>query len=837
MKNKQTKTAFMPVLFMCFCLALLGYGCLGLGGGGGNSSSSIINPNSPLSISGKVFFKDRQIYGNIPVTVTNIQGEQIAVTTTDSSGKYSFSGIEPGVYNLSAISGESEVIFAKLIQVTGQGATEVSSVSLLSINNVVIDEIGTNSFHLEFTTNQSCIASVDYNSVGGYVYSKTIDTSARTKHETTISNLNFLTEYEIIIHLNGDDGQQFIMKGLTAHTLGLAGCSDISVNINNGAYETKNRSVTLYLNAEDCEQMRISEDYSLEDANWIAYSTTYSHTFSNTSSGIKRLYVQFKSKNGTLSPVESDSIIYSSSGYLGIWINDGESLTNKSNVKLTLVLYPGASQMIISDNENFSNAFWEMYTSSRSWNLTGEEGLKYLYCKFKGGKADPEEVFTASIRYSTTPPTVEVVINNGANAVATAAVELKFLYSFSPSHMKVANDSAPDANQDWTVFKTPLKWTLSSGDGEKTVYALFKDSAGNEFGPVSAGITVDTVAPTGNTITVRESDSATSGEVTSVLIENLPVYLHFDITDTSTYKAYYCFTIATLTPPDSSEYSEIYSPFSPIELTTSNVHQGDNKVWALFADEAGNISYAQTTELTVEGPELIATPTRVILTAGQEQIFKTILNNVEPTEVGAVRWSVASGSGNIDSDGVYRAPDIVYGGETVTIRASSPLIPSLKSDSIVVLEPSIQLAYLQTNGNYTIEPLAKQIAPGSSISFNIYTFHSNNGIKLTSTPSVGTVSLSKAEVAQYGSIATITYTVPRSFKDVTTVDIGFCANDSSSVTGKIKCTISDGANISLTPSSYIAQRNFPVTITADVSNTSLNTINWSISPNTAGFYK
>ena len=145
---KNNKTAYIPVLFLCLCLAFLGYGCLGLGGGGGGSGSSSINPNSSLSISGRVYFKDRQLYGNIPVLVKNIQNEQVALATTDSKGNYAFSNIEPGIYSLSAISGESEVIFAKSIQVTNNGATEISTVPLLSVNDVIIDNITANSCHI-----------------------------------------------------------------------------------------------------------------------------------------------------------------------------------------------------------------------------------------------------------------------------------------------------------------------------------------------------------------------------------------------------------------------------------------------------------------------------------------------------------------------------------------------------------------------------------------------------------------------------------------------------------------------------------------------------------------
>ena len=156
MKKKQTQSISIPVLFLCLCLAFLGYGCLGLGGSGGGSGNTIsINPNSRLSIAGKAYFYERQLYGNIPIVLKNIQKETVAVTTTDSNGNYSFSNIDPGIYYVSATTGESEITFGNMLQVTGQGCTEISPTALLCVKNITIDQISSDSFHIAFDTNRS----------------------------------------------------------------------------------------------------------------------------------------------------------------------------------------------------------------------------------------------------------------------------------------------------------------------------------------------------------------------------------------------------------------------------------------------------------------------------------------------------------------------------------------------------------------------------------------------------------------------------------------------------------------------------------------------------------
>jgi hypothetical protein len=53
-------------------------------------------------------------------------------------------------------------------------------------------------------------------------------------------------------------------------------------------------------------------------------------------------------------------------------------------------------------------------------------------------------------------------------------------------------------------FSTETAWTLLSGDGERNVYAAFRDAAGNETAELSASVTVDETPPTGTRVTVAE---------------------------------------------------------------------------------------------------------------------------------------------------------------------------------------------------------------------------------------------------------------------------------------------------------------------------------------------
>ncbi|MCG2700903.1 hypothetical protein L6267_01930 [Candidatus Parcubacteria bacterium] len=65
-----------------------------------------------------------------------------------------------------------------------------------------------------------------------------------------------------------------------------------------------------------------------------------------------------------------------------ITINSNNETTATAEVVLTLSA-SGASQMMIADNSDFAGAVWENYAVEKNWVLTGENGKKTVYAKFK----------------------------------------------------------------------------------------------------------------------------------------------------------------------------------------------------------------------------------------------------------------------------------------------------------------------------------------------------------------------------------------------------------------------------------------------------------------------
>ena len=97
-------------------------------------------------------------------------------------------------------------------------------------------------------------------------------------------------------------------------------------------------------------------------------------------------------------------------------------------------------------------------------------------------------------------PVGTVIINGNASYTNTLKVSLT-LSATDPSgvsDMCISNDPSCTS---WQPYAASRAWTLTSGDGSKTVYVRFRDGTGNANAiPLTDQIGVDTVAPTNPTV-------------------------------------------------------------------------------------------------------------------------------------------------------------------------------------------------------------------------------------------------------------------------------------------------------------------------------------------------
>lgn len=157
-------------------------------------------------------------------------------------------------------------------------------------------------------------------------------------------------------------------------------------------------------------------------------------------------------------------------------INGGSLYTNSSSATLDLIADEDVVEMCISVNDsNCTNYidFVDIYTLDWSSESDGEKVI-YVYYKNASGKVVAS--MNKSIILDRVGPTDNsVIIEDGAGLTRTLTIA-----STGASQMCFSNTSSEVSScVDWMNYSTSTKWRLSDGIGAKTVYAFFKDVAGN----------------------------------------------------------------------------------------------------------------------------------------------------------------------------------------------------------------------------------------------------------------------------------------------------------------------------------------------------------------------
>ena len=190
-----------------------------------------------------------------------------------------------------------------------------------------------------------------------------------------------------------------------------------------------------------------------------------------------------------------------------ITINGGAAYANTLSVTLTLSASDNSgsvSQMCISNTS--SCTAWETYATSRAWTLTTGDGTKTVYVWYKDAAGNTSTSCPDTIILDTTPPSSSITINSGAVYTKTTSVTLTLSASDALSGVSQMCISNTSSCTSWETYATSKAWTLTTGDGTKTVYVWYKDNAGNaNTSPYSDTIILDTTAPTNGTL------SATAG--------------------------------------------------------------------------------------------------------------------------------------------------------------------------------------------------------------------------------------------------------------------------------------------------------------------------------------
>ncbi|MBI4769899.1 MAG: hypothetical protein HY784_05650, partial [Chloroflexi bacterium] len=293
--------------------------------------------------------------------------------------------------------------------------------------------------------------------------------------------------------------------------------------------------------------------------------------------GDRTVYVQFRDDNGEISPI-TDTITFDGTRPEGaIMVNDGAPATNSTAVTLQLTGNDFTSapvQMQFSaDGVTFGGL--ELFAATRSYNLTPGDELKTVYVRYQDSAGNYSVVYAASILLDTVAPAGTLIVNSDAayTNIITTALTLSATETTADlltTQMQFSNNG--DSYGALEPFSPGKVWPLSPGDGLKTVYARYRDQAGNFSAPITDTITYDATAPVG-TLLVNNDDTYTTSrnvllKMTASEATSPPVTMQFSDDG------------VVFTDPE---------PFALNRAYTLPAGDGNKTVFVAFTDQAGNV--------------------------------------------------------------------------------------------------------------------------------------------------------------------------------------------------------------------------------------------------------
>ncbi len=368
-----------------------------------------------------------------------------------------------------------------------------------------------------------------------------------------------------------------------------------SIIINGGADCTKSTAVTLTLTASDDSppiQMCISNTTSC--TSWITFAATKTWTLTY-GNGTKTVNVWFKDKRGNKNATPySDTIILDTTvpvngtvtGTAGDtqvilnWSGFSDALSGIASYKV--VFATGSAPTSCSTG---TTIYTGLNTSYPHTGLINGTTYGYRICAIdKAGNMSTGATTSAKPVPETNPPAGSIVINGGAEATKSTAVTLTLTASDDspPIQMCISNTTSCTS---WVTFAATKSWTLTYGNGTKTVNAWFKDKWGNKNAtPYSDTITLDTTKPINGTVTAAAGDAQ--------------VTLNWSgFTDTLSGIASYKVVYSTGSAPSSCATGTVVPGYdgTSISYTHTALTNGRTYGYRVCAiDKAGNISTGAT---------------------------------------------------------------------------------------------------------------------------------------------------------------------------------------------------------------------------------------------------
>lgn len=165
-------------------------------------------------------------------------------------------------------------------------------------------------------------------------------------------------------------------------------------------------------------------------------------------------------------------------------------------------------------------ATWLRAMGRENWSihLDLSDGPRRIWARVTDVTGDLQTA-SVDIDIDTTEPTASLVINDGSAMAPSAAVNLTLTaYDAHGVRSMIVSEAGDFLGAEWQPYTERLRWTLSAGDGPKTVFARVRDENGWESAVASASVTLDTLPPLG-TVRINAGGNYTRSTAVTLRLE------------------------------------------------------------------------------------------------------------------------------------------------------------------------------------------------------------------------------------------------------------------------------------------------------------------------------
>lgn len=389
------------------------------------------------------------------------------------------------------------------------------------IFNVKVQMLSRSTARITWQTSEPAYCTTQYGQTKTYRASNTKsagqDEVFKTDHEVVIENLQAGVPYTVAIDAQDRAGN----RARYEQTInGDSGAPTGSIRINNGERYTSNTTVTLTMSASDPDSGVAQMQFSNDGWSWSPWENfTTSRNWSLTGGdGAKTVYVRFRDAAGNESQAYSDTIMMDTRApeiynvqTVTVGLNSVRISWRTNEPTTGMVTYYGSSRYsprseVPRGGNNFST---EHEVTLTALNAGQEYHFEIQAADEAGNRSRLEDAFRLESR-DTTPPEGQVIVDDGREYTRDRNVTVRVQARDDHSNRieyQLSNDGY--RWDSWRDVMGSTNWELTMGDGTKTIYARFRDEAGNVSGAVSATITLVTRGPQIHSVNVETISRST----------------------------------------------------------------------------------------------------------------------------------------------------------------------------------------------------------------------------------------------------------------------------------------------------------------------------------------